>query len=119
MSRSVLEFARGEAGFGDGVGEVVEGVGVDLGDARADEGANKELEALEFGLDDDEAEVRLRVRVARLLFHELNLVVDTPYQPRRLRASQGEEGLPGCVSSPGCAPSGRPAMAEFRGHSAP
>lgn len=74
MSRGVLEFARGEAGFGGGVGEVVEGMGVDFGDARAEEGADEELEALEFGLDDDEAEVGFGVRVARLLFHELNLV---------------------------------------------
>ena len=73
MSCSVLEFARGEAGFGGGVGEVVEGMGVDFGDPRAEEGADEELEALEFGLDDYEAEVGFGVRIARLLFHELNL----------------------------------------------
>lgn len=74
MGCSVLEFARGEAGFGGGVGEVVEGMGVDFCDPRAEEGADEELEALEFGLDDYEAEVGFGVRIARLLFHELNLI---------------------------------------------
>ena len=74
MSRSILEFAGGEAGLCSGVGEVVEGVSVDLGDASAQEGADEELEALEFGLDDDEAEVGLGVCISGLLFHELNLI---------------------------------------------
>ena len=74
MSRSILKFAGREAGLCGGVVEVVEGVSVDFGDASAQEGADEELEALEFGLDDDEAEVGLGVRVPRLLFHELNLV---------------------------------------------
>ena len=73
MSRGILELAWGEAGFGGRFGQVVEGVGVDFGDAGAEEGADEEFEALEFGLDDDEAEVGFGVRVARLLFHELNL----------------------------------------------
>ena len=74
MSRSILKFALGEAGLCSGVGEVVEGVSVDFGDASAQEGADEELEALEFGLDDYEAEVGLGICVARLLFHELDLV---------------------------------------------
>lgn len=74
MGRGVLAFARGEAGGGGGVGEVVEGVGVDLGDAGAEEGADEVLEAFEFGLGDDEAEVGFGVSVARLLFHELDLI---------------------------------------------
>ena len=73
MSRGILELAGGEAGFGRGLGQVVEGMGVDLGDASAQERADEEFEALEFGLDDDEAEVGFGIRVARLLFHELNL----------------------------------------------
>ena len=73
MSRGILELAGGEAGFGGGFGQVVEGMGVDFGDAGAEEGADEEFEALEFGLDDDEAEVGFGIRVARLLFHELNL----------------------------------------------
>ena len=35
MSRSILEFAGGEASLCSGVGEVVEGVSVDFGDASA------------------------------------------------------------------------------------
>ena len=35
MSSSVVELAGGEAGFGRGVGEVVEGMGVDFGNASA------------------------------------------------------------------------------------
>ncbi len=73
MSRRILELAGGEAGFGGGVGEVVEVVSVDFRNASAQEGADEEFEALEFGLDDDEAEVGFGVCVSGLLFHELNL----------------------------------------------
>ena len=37
MSRGILELAGGEAGFGRGVGQVVEGMGVDFGNASAEE----------------------------------------------------------------------------------
>ena len=77
MGGGVADFARGEAGFGGRVGEVVEGVEVDFGDAGAEEGSDEEFETLEFGLDDDEAEVGFGVRVARLLFYELNLLGKT------------------------------------------
>ena len=87
MSRSILKFAGGEASLCGGVGEVVEGVSVDFGDASAQEGADEELEALEFGLDDDEAEVGLGVRVSRLLFHELNLYRQNGSQ--RMRSTPG------------------------------
>ena len=90
MSRRVSEFAGGEAGLGGGVGEVVEGVGVDLGDAGAQKGADEELEALEFGLEDDEPEVGLGVRVARLLFHELNLFCRQQSGHQGMRSTPGE-----------------------------
>ena len=35
VSCSILEFARGEAGFGRGVGEVMEGISVDFRNASA------------------------------------------------------------------------------------
>lgn len=35
VSGSILEFAWGEAGFGRGVGEMVEGIGVDFRNASA------------------------------------------------------------------------------------
>ena len=89
MSRSILEFAGGEAGLCSGVGEVVEGVSVDFGDASAQEGADEELEALDFGLEDDEAEVGLGVRVPRLLFHELNLVDKVGYREMRSTPGRG------------------------------
>lgn len=73
VGRGVLHLAGGKVGLGRRVGEVVEVVGVDLGDAGAQEGADEELEALEFGLEDDEAEVGFGVRVPRLLFDKLNL----------------------------------------------
>ena len=37
MGGSVLEFVRGETGLGRGVREVVEGMGVDFGNAGAEE----------------------------------------------------------------------------------
>ena len=37
MSRGILELAGGEASFGRGFGQVVEGMGVDLCDASAEE----------------------------------------------------------------------------------
>ena len=116
MSRSILEFAGGEAGLCSGVGEVVEGVSVDFGDASAQEGADEELEALEFGLDDDEAEVGLGVCVSRLLFHELNLVdrLGVRRCDRRLR----EGHTPAYGFSPKHVPSRHPAMAVFLAHSA-
>ena len=100
MSRRVLEFAGGEAGLGGGVGEVVEGVGVDLGDAGAQKGADEELEALEFGLEDDEPEVGLGVRVPRLLFHELNLFCRQQSGHQGMRSTRGErerEGRHTCL----------------------
>ena len=74
MSCSILEFAWGEAGFGSGVNEVVEGMAVDFGNPRAEEGANEEFEALEFSLDDYQAKVGFWVCVPCLLFHEFNLI---------------------------------------------
>lgn len=41
--------------------------------SRPQEAPDQELEALEFCLDDDEFEVRLRVHVPRLVFYKLNL----------------------------------------------
>ena len=46
-----------------------EGMGVDYGNASAEEWADEKFEALEFGLDDDEAKVGFGIRVGRLLFH--------------------------------------------------
>lgn len=91
MSRSILSLTRGEAGFGRGVGEVVEGMSVDLRDASAEERADEELEALEFGLEDDEAEIGFGVRVSRLLFHELDLVDQALRQPMRLEPGTGRQ----------------------------
>ena len=87
MSRGILELAGGETGFGGGFGQVVEGMSVDFGDASAEEGADEEFEALEFGLDDYEAEVGFGIRVARLLFHELNLRWN--FRSSNVIASQG------------------------------
>ena len=116
MSRSILEFAGGEAGLCSGVGEVVEGVSVDFGDASAQEGADEELEALEFGLDDDEAEVGLGICVSRLLFHELNLIDEMGIRECDRRLGEGD--IPAYGSSPKHVPSRHPAMAVFPAHSA-
>ena len=91
VSGGVLAFGAGEAGRGRGVGEVVEGVGVDFGQAGAEEGADEELEALEFGLEDDEAEVGFGVRVARLLFHELDLGKDGISPPLLVRLGRAQK----------------------------
>lgn len=40
---------------------------------RSQEASNKELEPLEFRLDDDQLEIRLRVHVAGLVFDQFNL----------------------------------------------
>ncbi len=118
MRRRVPELGGREAGFGGGVREVVEGAGVDLGDAGAEEGADEELEALEFGLGDDEAEVGFGVRVAGLLFDELNLCAGE-VSVSWCAWGRGESGIPAYVSSPEYVPSRRPAMAVFLEHSAP
>lgn len=89
MSFSILKLAGGEAGFGGVVGEVVEVMSVDFGNASAEERADEEFEALEFGLDDYEAEVGFGVRVSGLLFHELNLIDRVPCQPMRLEPGRG------------------------------
>ena len=44
-----------------------------LGDPRSQVGTHEEFEALELGLDDDEAEVGFWVEVACLFLDELNL----------------------------------------------
>lgn len=116
MSRSILKFAMGEAGLCSGVREVVEGVSVDFGDASAQEGANEELEALEFGLDDYEAEVGLGVCVPRLFFHELNLVDKLGI--RKCDRCLGEGNIPAYGFSPKHVPSRHPAKAVFLAHSA-
>ena len=116
MSRSILEFALGEAGLCSGVGEVVEGVSVDFGDASAQEGADEELEALEFGLDDYEAEVGLGVCVPRLLFHELDLVDKLGIW--KCDRCLGEGDIPAYGFSLKHVPSRHPAMAVFPAHSA-
>lgn len=117
MSRSILDLAGGEASFGRGVGEVVEGVGVDFRNASAQERADEELEAFEFGLDDYEAEVGFGVRVSRLLFYELNLKGKA--YVRQCTWSRGKGDVPASVFSPECVPSGHPATAVFLGHFAP
>ena len=47
---------------------------VDLGYSGSEVGADEEFPALDFGLDDDEAEVRFWVHVAGQLFDELDLL---------------------------------------------
>lgn len=47
----------------------------DLGYPRPQERPHKEFEPLELGLNDYEAEIRFRVHVARLRFHQINLLV--------------------------------------------
>ena len=60
-----------------GVGrEVVQRVAVDLGDARAQVAAHQVAVALELGLDHDQGEVGLGVRVARHLLDLFDLVLD-------------------------------------------
>ena len=83
MSCSILELAGGKAGFGREVGKVMKGMSVDFGNASTEEGADEELETLEFGLDDYEAEVGFRICISRLLFHELNLVDKLCISPMR------------------------------------
>lgn len=53
----------------------MQGIGVDLCDAGAEIGADEEFEALEFGLENYEAEVGFRVCVAGLVFYDLDLLV--------------------------------------------
>ena len=128
VSRSILELARGKAALGSGVSEVMKGTGVDFRNARAEERADQELEALEFRLEDDEAEIGFGVCVARLLFHELNLLhTERSISAKGRFGAQGrgerERGkhiyIPAYVSSPMYVPSRRPAMAVFPAHFAP
>lgn len=56
-------------------GEVVEGVFVDFGYARAQVGADEELPTFDFSLDYDEGEVGFRVHVAGHLLDELDLLL--------------------------------------------
>lgn len=51
----------------------MQSIGVDLCDAGAEIGADEELEALEFRLEDYEAEVGFWICIAGLLFYELDL----------------------------------------------
>lgn len=60
-------------GFGGGVGEVVEGVGVDFLDARAEEAADQVFVAFEVGLEEDEKEVGAGGGGGCLGFYELDL----------------------------------------------
>ena len=69
----ISEFAGGEVCFRLGRVEVVEGVGVDFGDAGAHVGADEVFEAFEFGLEDDEAEGGPGVGVVALVFDEFDL----------------------------------------------
>lgn len=46
---------------------------IDLGDTSAQKGADEELEAFEFGLEDYETEVGFGVCVTSLFFYEFNL----------------------------------------------
>ena len=126
VSGGVPALGAGEAGGGHGVGQVVEGVGVNFGQAGAEEGADEKLEALEFGLEDDEAEVGFGVRVARLLFYELDLRRKGRHQPptSRVRLTRERERGRGAINipvygfSPEYVPSRHPAMVVFLEHSA-
>ena len=73
MCGSVLQFAIGKVRLGRGVGEVMQGAGVDFRDTSAEERAHEEFEAFEFGLEDYEAEVGFGVCVAGLIFNEFDL----------------------------------------------
>lgn len=74
MGGSVLDFRGGETCARRGVGKMVQGVGINLRDTSAQEGADQEFEAFKFGLEDDEAKIGFWVRVACLIFYELDLV---------------------------------------------
>lgn len=78
MSRRVRDFRRAEPIRVLGR-EVVEGVFVDFRHAGAQQGADEKFPALDFGLDDDEAEVGFGVHVARHLLDEFDL----PFDPIR------------------------------------
>lgn len=54
-----------------------------LGDSRPQEGADQIFESLQLGLDDDEAEVGLGVRIPRLLLHPFDLRPGTGVKSRR------------------------------------
>ncbi len=73
VSCRILHFGWGEAGFGGGIGEVVEGEGVDFRDASAEVAADEEFVAFEFGLEDYEAESGFGVCIAGLFFYEFDL----------------------------------------------
>jgi hypothetical protein len=69
-------------GCGGGVGRSASLIAIQLGycregahllQSRAQEAADQELEALEFRLDNDELEIRLRIHIPCLVFHKLNL----------------------------------------------
>ena len=90
---------------------MVEGVGIDFRNTGAQEGAHEELEALELGLDDDEAEIGFGVGVARLLFHKLDLFKIAELYISQMRSSLDRANIPAYLFSLELAPSRHPAMA--------
>ena len=52
----------------------MQSVFIDLGDSSAEEGPDEEFPSLDFGLDNDEGEIGLRVHVTGHAFYELDLL---------------------------------------------
>lgn len=59
---------------------MVQGVGINLCKAGAEIRSGEELEAFEFGLEDYETKVGFWVRVAGLVFYDLDLVQVSVYR---------------------------------------
>lgn len=66
------------------------------------EAADQELEALEFGLDNDELEVGLGIHVARLVFNQLNLAAPLAHGVLCMRRLGGGGASLLCCYSPAC-----------------
>ena len=93
-----------------------------LSDPRSQKRAYEILESLKLSLDDDETKIGSRVRIARVIFYELNLAhsISRNISPQR-RGSTGQvdQHEPASAIFLGSAPSSWPATAAILARSAP